>query len=53
MEATLAKNKTCFDINPNQRRQQIIDLLSQTLAGQLKPRKKPENPQNSSQKALA
>lgn len=49
----MAKNKTYFGMNSDQRRQQIIDILSQTLIGQLKPPKKLENPQKSSQKALA
>ena len=53
MEAILVKNKTYLDINPYQRRQLIIDVLSQTLAEQFKPLKNPENPQKSSQKALA
>jgi hypothetical protein len=53
MEAKLAKNKTYLGMNPHQRLQQTIDILSQALAGQLKPRKKSENPQKSSRKALA
>lgn len=53
MEAGLAKTKTFKNITPHQRRQQIIDILSQALAGQIKPRKKSKNTGKSSQKALA
>lgn len=54
MEAGLAKTRAFQDIiTPHQRRQQIIDILSQTLAGPLKSPKKPKIKQKSSQKALA
>jgi hypothetical protein len=49
----LAKTKTYREISPRQRRQQIIDILSQTLAGPLMGRKKAKNTRKTSQKALA
>ncbi|MHC4552261.1 MAG: hypothetical protein ACYSUT_05785 [Planctomycetota bacterium] len=49
----MAKPKAYQDISPRQRRQQIIDILSQTLARQLNGPQKSKITQKSSQKALA